>query len=181
MCHPDERHDICPLLIEPGAYCPCLVGVHLLILSATQTYLLLPNIMLILVTAHDRPEVSLEEWHFLEKIFYIPLQGRTWKQLVTLDAIHWYCEGPEPIDLAHRYDKNARKREPVVLFSFSLQSLYFRIILSNSFFPFPFDVEMDEGKMRALIHKNVFEHVEKWLDKKVPPTEGTSQFKLFLK
>ena len=79
MCHPDEWHDICHLLIEPGAYCPRLVGVNLLSLSATQTYLLLPNVMLILVATHDRPEVSLEDWNFLEKIFCIPLQERTWK------------------------------------------------------------------------------------------------------
>lgn len=35
--------------------------------------------------------------------------------------------------------------------------------------------------MRALIRKNAAKRAKKWLDKEVPPTKGTSQFKLFLK
>ena len=68
----------------------------------TYIYLLLPNLKLILVATLDRLEVSHEPWNFLEKIIRIPLQERAWKQLVTLDTIHWYCEGPKPKDFACR-------------------------------------------------------------------------------
>jgi len=38
--------------------------------------------------ARDRPEVTLEQWSFLEKIFKIKLAERTWAKLFTLDTIH---------------------------------------------------------------------------------------------
>ena len=90
--------------------------------------------MLILVATQDRPEVSLEEWIFLEKIFRIPLQERTWKELVTLATIHRYCEGPEPTDIGHRYDRIARKHESIAFRWFILQ--YF-IFCPHLFFSLP--------------------------------------------
>ena len=68
---------ICLFLIELEVYCPRLVGVHLLSLSVTYTYSLLSNLRFILVVAQDGPEVTLEQWNFLEKIFFIPLEERT--------------------------------------------------------------------------------------------------------
>lgn len=57
---------------------------------------MLPNVILILVAAQECPEVSLEEWSFLERIFRIPLQERTWKQLVTLDTFTSIMKVPSP-------------------------------------------------------------------------------------
>uniref|UniRef100_A0A7N2LC38 Uncharacterized protein n=1 Tax=Quercus lobata TaxID=97700 RepID=A0A7N2LC38_QUELO len=58
----------------------------------------------------DRPEVTLEEWTFLEKIFTTTkLFERSWTKLVTLDTLHWYCDGPEPTVAACRYNKQVRK------------------------------------------------------------------------
>ena len=51
----------------------------------------------------------------------IKLVERTWKKLITLDIIHWYCEGPKPTAIACRYDKQAYKRKSVAYtFSFNL-------------------------------------------------------------
>ncbi|KAF3948419.1 hypothetical protein CMV_025582, partial [Castanea mollissima] len=62
-------------------------------------------------SARDRPQVTLEEWSFLERIFNkTKLEERTWAQLVTLDTLHWYCEGPEPTSAARRYDSRVRKQ-----------------------------------------------------------------------
>ncbi|XP_075653876.1 uncharacterized protein LOC142624224 [Castanea sativa] len=59
----------------------------------------------------DRPQVTLEEWSFLERIFNkTKLEERTWAQLVTLDTLHWYCDGPEPTSAAHRYNSRVRKQ-----------------------------------------------------------------------
>ena len=37
-------------------------------------------------------------------------------KLVTLDTLHWYCEGLEPTEAAHRYDRLARQRKSVTSF-----------------------------------------------------------------
>ena len=55
--------------------------------------------------ARDRPPVSLEQFSFLERIFNkTNLEERTWAKLVTLDILHWYCDGPEPTIATRRYD-----------------------------------------------------------------------------
>ena len=56
----------------------------------------------------------------------IPLKERTWKQLVTLNTLHWYYEDLEPTDIARRYDEITRKHESVVYFLFFI---FFLIIL----------------------------------------------------
>ena len=63
-------------------------------------------------------QVDLEEFSFLEKIFAkIKLEERTWAKLVTLDTIHWYCDGPQPTPAAIRYDARIHQRKSVVLIS----------------------------------------------------------------
>ena len=53
----------------------------------------------------DCPLVSLEQFSFLEKIFNkTKLEERTWAKLVNLDALHWYCDGPELTIVARRYE-----------------------------------------------------------------------------
>ncbi|XP_075633908.1 uncharacterized protein LOC142606444 [Castanea sativa] len=62
-------------------------------------------------SARDRPQVDLEQWSFLERIFNkTKLQERTWAQLVTLDTLNWYCDGPEPSSAARQYDNRVRKQ-----------------------------------------------------------------------
>ncbi|KAF3946147.1 hypothetical protein CMV_027553 [Castanea mollissima] len=62
-------------------------------------------------SARDRPQVSLEQWSFLEKIFNkTKLQERSWAQLVTLDTLYWYCDGPDPSPSARRYHNRIRKQ-----------------------------------------------------------------------
>jgi len=81
-----------------------------------------------LVAAQDHPKVTLEQWNFLERVFHIPLKERTWKQLITLDTLHWCCKGPQPTDVACHYNEIARKRESVVYFYYFL----FFVFLNNS-------------------------------------------------
>ena len=59
-------------------------------------------------------------------------------KFITLDTIHWYCEGPESTEAACRHDHLARKCKSVAYFPF-----YFIVILSNSFFG-PSYTEMED-------------------------------------
>ena len=57
------------------------------------------------IVTRDYPQVSLEQWSFLENIFNkTKLSERTWANLVTLDTLHWYCDGPEPTTATRCYD-----------------------------------------------------------------------------
>ena len=60
------------------------------------------------------PQITLEEWSFLERIFTKtkPVE-RTWAKLVTLNIIHWYCDGPEPTLKAIKYDTQVHQRKSV--------------------------------------------------------------------
>ena len=65
------------------------------------------------------PQVELEEFSFIERIFAkTKPEERTWAKLVTLNTIHWYCDGPEPTPVAVKYDAKIRKRKSVVLVLF---------------------------------------------------------------
>ena len=62
-----------------------------------------------------RPQVDIKEFAFLEKIFSkTQLEERTWAKLVTLNTIHWYCDGPEPTPAAVKYEEKIRRRKSVV-------------------------------------------------------------------
>ena len=49
------------------------------------------------------------------------MKERTWQKLVTLDTLHWYYKGPEPIATVRHYDKQVRQRESIA-YSFKLFS-----------------------------------------------------------
>ena len=67
--------------------------------------------------ARDCPPVSLEQFSFLERIFNkTNLEERMWAKLVTLDTLHWYCDGPEPTTTARQYNAQVRQREFVTLY-----------------------------------------------------------------
>ena len=64
----------------------------------------------------QRPQVELEEFSFLERIFAkTKPEERTWAKLVTLDTIHWYCDGPDPTPESIKYDARIRQHKSVVL------------------------------------------------------------------
>ena len=48
---------------------------------------------------------------FLQKVFEIPFEGRSWKKLVNLDTLHAYCGGPIPTEEAWRLDRFLRIRK----------------------------------------------------------------------
>ena len=83
--------------------------------------------------SRDCIKVTLEQWSFLEKIFRIKLAERTWVKLVTLDTIHWYCDGLEPTTAARRYNSQARRRKSVAHYFFIL---FIVVYLTLSFCPF---------------------------------------------
>ena len=61
--------------------------------------------------------ISLEQFSFLDRIFNkTNLEERTWAKLVTLDTLHWYCDGPEPTTAACRYNAQVHQREFVALY-----------------------------------------------------------------
>ena len=62
-------------------------------------------LLTVFFTVQDHPQVSLEEWSFLERIFNKKkLEERIWAKLVTFDTLHWYCDEVEPTPVTHRYD-----------------------------------------------------------------------------
>ena len=64
-----------------------------------------------------RPQVDLEEYNFLEKIFSkTKPEERTWAKLVNLNTVHWYCDGPEPTAAAIKYEECTRQRKSVISF-----------------------------------------------------------------
>ena len=63
-----------------------------------------------------RPQVDLEEFSFLERVFTkTKPEERTWAKLVTLDTIHWYCDGPQPTPTAIKYEAKIHQHKSVVL------------------------------------------------------------------
>ena len=50
---------------------------------------------------------------FLEWIFKIQLSERTWAKPVTLDTLHWYCEGPKLTMVARRYNSQIHQRKSI--------------------------------------------------------------------
>ena len=66
-----------------------------------------------------RPQVELEEFNFLERIFAkTKPEERTWEKLVTLDTIHWHCDGLEPTPAIVKYDAKIRRCKSVVFILF---------------------------------------------------------------
>ena len=67
------------------------------------------------------PQVSIEEFSFLEKIFQkTKPEERTWAKLVNPKTIHWYYDGPEPTQEAIRYDEKVHRCKPVNVYLYNL-------------------------------------------------------------
>ena len=94
-------------------------------------------------TVRRRPQVDIEEYNFLERIFSkTTLEERTWAKLVNLNTVHWYCDEPEPIPTAIKYEEHIRQRKPV---SIHIQFDCFLRTYPSSF------SEMEDAKRRAVI------------------------------
>ena len=105
-------------------YAPVLVCE---LFTTVQFIISFPTILTVLLlcsyTASTSPQVELEEFSFLERIFAKTKQEeRTWAKLVTLNTIHWYCDGPEPMPAAVKYEAKIRRRKSVVLILFERSS-----------------------------------------------------------
>ena len=86
----------------------------------------------------------------MEKIFTTTkLFERLWTKLVTLDTLHWYCDGPKPTTVARHYDIEIRQCKSVP------QNLDFLSCFSSYLTLFYFCVEMEESRRRAYIKQQV--------------------------
>ena len=64
-----------------------------------QTYLLF-----FFYVAKACPAITLEQVDFLERVWAIPSEQRSWKRLVPLDTLHTFCGGSKPTPKAKRLD-----------------------------------------------------------------------------
>ena len=95
-------------------YAPVLVCEFFIIVQFITTFL---TVFFFAVRRH--PQVELEEFSLRERIFAkTKPEERTLAKLVTLNTIHWYCDGPEPTPAAIKYDAKIRRRKSVVLVLF---------------------------------------------------------------
>ena len=62
-------------------------------------------------SAHSRPHITDEQEEFIRRVLEIPLEERKCRDLITLDSIHLYCEGPEPSAEARKLDEFSCQRE----------------------------------------------------------------------
>ena len=66
-----------------------------------------------LFSAYTHPHITDEQEEFIRRVLEIPLEERKCRDLITLDTIHLYCEGPEP-------SAKARRNSPVGVSIFPL-------------------------------------------------------------
>ena len=72
---------------------------------------------LLVFTVRQRPQIDIEEYNFLERIFAKPKpEERTWAKLVSLNTVHWNCDGPEPTPAAIKYKERTSQRKFVNLY-----------------------------------------------------------------
>ena len=77
---------------------------------------ILITLALCFFTVRRRPQVDIEEYNFLERIFAKSKpEERTWAKLMNLNTVHWYCDGPEPTPAAIKYEERTRQRKSVNL------------------------------------------------------------------
>ena len=101
-----------------------------------------------------RPQVDLEEYHFLENFFSkTKPEERTWAKLVNLNTVHWYCDGPEPTAAAIKYEERTRQRKSVTSF--------LPLLIHFEFYPSTLvSTEMDDAKRRAAIRSKAAKNKE---------------------
>ena len=81
-------------------------------LSGSSIYIShLTNICPLIVSAIACPTILPKQEAFLERVFDIPLEERSWKRLVNLDTLHAFCGRSIPFEEARRLDRIWRVRK----------------------------------------------------------------------
>ena len=123
----------------------------------------------LLFSVRWRPQINLEKFNFLERIFAKSKpEERTWAKLVNLNTVHWYCDGPKPTQTAIKYEERTRQHKSIV--PFRLNSLCLYPTYLSSF------LEMDDAKRRAIIRLQATKNKEADMD-----PMGTGSSKLSIK
>ena len=61
--------------------------------------------------ASIHPSITNEQEAFIQRVLEIPFKQRKCRDLITLDTLHTYCDGPEPTPAAHRLNTYSRHRK----------------------------------------------------------------------
>ena len=109
-------------LIKHGEFGPVyyiyisrVVNVTLFFFQHITTVLITSSLCFFIV--RRRPQVDIEEYNFLERIFSkTKPEEQMWAKLVNLNTVHWYCDGPEPTPTAIKYEERTRQRKSVTLY-----------------------------------------------------------------
>ena len=67
--------------------------------------------LLFFLSAYTRPHITDEQEEFICRVLEIPLEERKCRDLITLDTIQLYCEGPEPSAEAQKLEEFSRRRK----------------------------------------------------------------------
>ena len=118
-CVIQGRRTLCRL-IKLGEYWICLVYLYPsccecdFIFFNTFTIVLITPSLYFFFTVRRRPQVDIEEYNLLERIFTkTKSEEWTWAKLVNLNTVHWYCDGPEPTSAAIKYEERTRQHKSV--------------------------------------------------------------------
>ena len=123
MCHPGETEHM-PVDKTWGILNPFGIHTrHIIYIDFLNSFdSLCVFYVCLLFSVRRHPQIDLEEFNFLKKIFAkSKLEERTWAKLVNLNTVHWYCDRPEPTPTAIKYEERTRQHKSVV--SFCLNSL----------------------------------------------------------
>ena len=103
-------------------------------------------------TVRRRPQVDIEEYKLLERIFSkTKPEERTWAKLVNLNTVHWYCDKPEPTPAAIKYEERTHQCKSVNI------HIQFDCFLRT--YPSSFS-EMEDAKRRAGIRNQAAKRKE---------------------
>ena len=98
-----------------------------------------------LSSASARPRITDEQEAFIRRVLKISFKEQ--RDLITLNTLHAYCEGPEPMPIACRLNEYSRRRK----FSFPY-FFTFPFLLSLCLTTRPLSlVEMDAARQRVLV------------------------------
>ena len=101
------------ILDPPGIHSRHIVYVNFFNSLNTLSLFCLIHLLLIF-TVRRRPQIDIEEYNFLEKIFAKSKPEEwTWAKLVNLNIVHWYCDGPEPTPVTIKYEECTRQCKSV--------------------------------------------------------------------
>ena len=83
----------------------------LLLLFFFLIYSLCSNVVVFPFSASIHPSITNEREAFVQWVLEIPFEQRKCRDLITLDTLHTYCDGPKPTPAAHRLNTYSRHRK----------------------------------------------------------------------